>query len=113
MFFFKLDIVRKVCCVCYVLCLWFNDKRVLIFFYCNNYIFGVKYYLRKVCFVFVKFLSLLGRILLLFYMVWLCGDYSFFYVLVLKINNSFDSLCYIIFGNNIVYILNFIIIFVK
>lgn len=42
------------CWMCHVSCLWFNDKRVLIFSYRNNYIFGAKHYLRKVRLVSAK-----------------------------------------------------------
>lgn len=52
--FFKLDIARKVCWMCHVSCLWFNDKRVLIFSHRNNHIFGAKHYLRKVRLVSAK-----------------------------------------------------------
>lgn len=40
--------------MCHVSCLWFNDKRVLIFSHRNNYIFGAKHYLRKVRLVSAK-----------------------------------------------------------
>lgn len=109
--FFKLDIARKVCWMCHVSCLWFNDKRVLIFSYRNNYIFGAKHYLRKVRLVSAKLWVYWAESYCC--LTWPGHAEITVSLLVPKVNKSFNNLLHTTSGNNTVYILNFIINFVK
>lgn len=109
--FFLLDIARKVCWMCHVSCLWFNDIRVLIFSHRNNYIFGAKHYLRKVRLVSAKLWVYWAESYCC--LTWPGHAEITVSLLVPKVNKSFNNLLHTTSGNNTVYILNFIINFVK